>query len=866
MRFRQSKATGWSVRNRLVLLLLLPLSVVVVAVGLLASDRQAKSQAAEGVQAQVEGLRGLVGLQTALYGERAAVEIEFRSASFGVPSTVGAILLGIGDSESTFETTDAALRAADGGPEDFARLLVDARRILRSGDVQAIDSYEILDDLLVAEIIGLVETMHRAGLATAEPDLDVVLEQLEASVKVFSAATDQTTRLAGTWFGSPEERNRALSELGRATAAFELAIDEVELDRVPAELRSTAFGPNDPVSTAVVDALSGDLAEVGIQSVPVMVDVFAGSFTRNGALAELVDRAADDVETASARIADDAVDSYQMALALGLIAVLASILLSWRLATSIATPMLSVAERTRELRGGRIDPTPLPLSGPREMQDIAAALNEVSANLNSLETKLEALARADFSDPALHERLPGRLGDTLSKSVDTLSASLADRADLQVRLTYEASHDALTGLANRGAALERIDAALSRNPNASLGLLLIDLDDFKRVNDLFGHRTGDQVLIEVANRLVGSCRSDDLIARLGGDEFVVVLDGEAMPRATLDLARRIVDRLAEPQHDPATGGLVVAGAVGVVIATGGSIGSVELLAQADAALLRAKGSDARLAVFDDTLAAEVFQRAATEQRLRESLVLGEFEVHYQPIVATDSLEVAQVEALIRWSVPDATGPDQFIPVAEQSDLVVDLDRFVLHRATKEIAALIDSGAAPDVSLAVNVSGRHLVHAQFVDHVQQALTDSGLDPQRLIVEVTETALVADLERAALHLEGLRRLGVRVSVDDFGTGFTSISQLRRLPIDELKIDRSLVDQLPAEQSLVRVVQDLAAHFGMTTVAEGVEFREQADVLREIGCTQLQGWLFARAMPVTELRAWIDESLRVSAPDSP
>lgn len=866
MRFRQSKATGWSVRNRLVLLVLVPLSVVVVAVGLLAADRQSKSRAAEDVQAQVEGLRGLVGLQTALYGERAAVEIEFRSASFGVPSTFGAILLGIGDSESTFGTTDAALRAADGGPEDFARLLVDARRILRSGDVQAIDSYETLDDLLVAEIIGSVQTMHRVGLATAEVELDVVLEQLEASVKAFSAATDQTTRLAGTWFGSPEERTQALSELGRATAAFELAIDEVELERVPAELRSPAFGRDDPVSTAVAKALSGDLAEVEIESVPIMVDVFAGSFTRNGALAELVDNAADDVETASARVADDAVDSYQLALAFGLLAVLASIFLSWRLATSIGTPMLSVAQRTRELRGGRIDPTPLPLSGPREMQDIAAALNDVSANLDSLENKLDALARADFSDPALHERLPGRLGDTLSKSVDTLSTSLADRADLQVRLTYEASHDALTGIANRGAALERIEEALSRNPDDSLGLLLIDLDDFKRVNDLFGHRTGDQVLIEVANRLVDSCRSDDLVARLGGDEFLVVLDGAAMPRATLDLARRIVDRLAEPQHDPATGGLVVAGAVGVVIATGGSVGSVELLAQADAALQRAKGSDARLAVFDDTLASEFFQRAAIEQRLRESLVLGEFEVHYQPIVTTDSREVAQVEALIRWSVPDATGPDHFIPVAEQSDLVVDLDRFVLHRATKEIAALIDSGAAPHMSLAVNVSGRHLVHAHFVDHVQEALTASAFDPKRLIVEVTETALVADLERAALHLDGLRRLGIRVSVDDFGTGFTSISQLRRLPIDELKIDRSLVDQLPTEQSLVRVVQDLAAHFGMTTVAEGVERGAQADVLREIGCAQLQGWLFARAMPVGELRAWIDDRLRVSTPDSP
>ncbi len=867
MQLREPGVAGWSVKNRLVLLVLLPLTVVVAAVGVVAHDRQRQSSSAEAVEAQVDGLRSLIELKAALADERGAVELDFRSASFGIPARLGASLLGLPDTETTFAVTDAAITASLERRVDIATELEAARDEHAQLDPAAIDSYQAIDDRIVAEVIAVVGSMQKTGLATADADLADVLAQLEAAIRASSAASNQTTRLAGAWFGPAETRQADVAELGFATARFRTAFEELDTERIPPHLVAAVESGDQQMTVAVLTALSGELeSPVGssFNSLPYVIEVFGASFDRSDALTTIFDTATDDVEATASRIDSSAARSLQVAVLAGGAAVALSILLSWRLAVSISGPMLAVAERTRELRSGRIEPSPLPLSGPRELRDVAAALNDVSANLDSLESKLGALARADLDDPVLKERLPGRLGETLSRSVNTLSASVADRADLQLRLVREATHDSLTGLCNRAAALHRLGTALDRGEEHTVGLLFVDLDDFKRANDLFGHRTGDRVLVEVAERLRAECRPNDLVARLGGDEFLVVVDDDPTLDVLMSLGRRIVNSTKRPLEEPTAGGLVTAGSAGAALATGGSIEALAFLAQADAALYKAKKSDDRLAVFDESLAAEVSERASIEQRMRVALAGGGFEVHYQPVLAADSLEVEQVEALVRWIGPDSLEPDVFIPVAETSDLVIEIDRFVMGRATMDIAELIRMGVAPQLSVAVNVSGRHLLHADFVSHVTEALQTSGIDPARLIVEVTETALVADLDRAALHLETLRALGVRVSVDDFGTGFTSISQLRRLPIDELKIDKSIIDQLPHDQALVRVVHDLAEHFGMTTVAEGVETEEQANVLRGVGCGNLQGWLYARAMSSSDLRTWLDVDVCVRTPD--
>ena len=843
-----------TVGRRLFLLVLLPLTVLTITLGVVADDRWSERQAAASVVSNVDDLRLLVALQSALYSERAAVEFELRSASLGVPSTIGAELLGVEEPAATFDATERAIAAAASAPLSIIALVDQARSLHAAGDPSVIDAYDGIDDVLLAQIAEELALMQDVAATTSDIELAAVLRTLESSVLAFSASTDQTTGLADSWFGDEEARTQALSSLGFQTARYELAISAIAPELVPTELRLSSTDRTDPVSLAALRTLSGGVdvpSEDNLEAFPFIIEVFQASFIRNAALIQLVAVSADDVERSAAGIADDAANAFMATLVLGGAAVVVSVLLSWRLAASIAGPIASVADRTRQLQAGQIEAAPLMLKGALELQDVAGAINDVSVNLGALEGKLDALAREDLEDSRLSQEVPGRLGETLTKSVDTLSSSIAERSKLQARLAHLANHDALTGLFNRVAVLDHLLRVLGRAEAEPFGLLFVDLDDFKRTNDVFGHGTGDAVLVEVARRLNDACRHGDIVARLGGDEFLVVCTGDLS--GLLHTAERIIEVVSAPMHVESAGGLSIAPSIGIAAAESTDRRALDLLSRADAALHVAKASDGRIGVFDDGLRGKLELRANVEQRLHEALSGGEFEVHYQPVLRSGSLRVGQLEALVRWAGNETYGPDVFIPIAEQSDLVIAIDRFVLGTATRDLASMISGGAHADLCVAVNLSGRHLLHADVVAHVGEALADSQLDASRLIIEVTETALIIDLDRAAAHLRQLRAMGVRVSVDDFGTGFTSISQLRRLPVDELKIDRSLVSELPEEQALVRVVQDLALHFGMTIVAEGVETQEQADFLRNLGCTQLQGWLYARAMPTDELAHW-------------
>jgi len=858
---------GWTVGRRLFLLVLFPLTVLTVTLGVVAQDRWSERAAGADVVARVDDLRSLVALQSAIYNERAAVELEVRSASFGVPAALGAGLLGVTTPDDTYDNTDAAVRATPSAPDEIERLVAAARALHSAQDPAVIQTYDAIDDIIVDKIVAEVELMQDIGIGTANADLALVLEQLESTVLAFSASTDQTTGLADSWFGEEESRVRSLSALGFQTARYELAIAEIEPERLPAGLRESLATRTDLVSATVLQLLSGQIDNLGdgdLGDLPFIISVFEASFARNAVLADLVAVSSDDVEGTASRIANSAADAFVAALVLGGAAIGASVALSWRLAVSIAAPMASVATRTRQLQAGQIEAEPLRLTGPRELRDVASAINDVSVNLGALEGKLDALAQADLEDDRLREPLPGRLGEVLTSSVDTLSTSISDRRNLQARLGHQANHDALTGLANRAAVLDHLSRLLLNASTIPVGLLFVDLDDFKRANDVYGHGTGDEVLGEVARRLVDTCRPTDLVARLGGDEFLIVTEGVAEIEGLEQISQRIIDVVGAPMPLNSAGGLSIAPSIGIACAINSTVRAMELLSHADAALHLAKSSDGRIGVFDDDLQAKIGRRATIEQRLHSALSADQFEVHYQPVLRSDSLRVGQLEALLRWVGDDTYGPDDFIPVAEQSDLVIDIDRFVLRTATKDLATMLGNGGQADLCVAVNLSGRHLLHADVAAHVADALTLSQLDPARLIIEVTETALIADLDRAAQHLTALRSMGVRISVDDFGTGFTSISQLRRLPIDELKIDRSLVAELPGDQALVRVVRDLAEHFAMTTVAEGVETEEQAEFLRNIGCTQLQGWLYARAMPTDELGRWFTARNEISSAD--
>lgn len=436
--------------------------------------------------------------------------------------------------------------------------------------------------------------------------------------------------------------------------------------------------------------------------------------------------------------------------------------------------------------------------------------------------------------------------------------STAQRDRLRDDLTHQAAHDSLTELANRVRALEIIEAALhrGRRSGSRVGLLFVNLDHFKAVNDAHGHAVGDDVLREMARRTRGSVSAGDTVGRLGGDEFVVVVETLDCEAALVVLAERLVTAIAVPVK---TGGrdVVVSASIGIALVRDGSIDADQLLREADTAAHRAKAAGrGRAEVFDEGLRRELQERTRLESAMRAGLADDEFELHYQPIVRVATRTVDGYEALVRWHRPGhgLVLPDDFIPTAELSDLICDLGRWVLHEAARQLAGWM--AAWPDecrgMTVAVNISGRHLASASIVADVAAALAAAQLPADRLVVEITETVLV-DQPTADAHLRALRDLGVAVSIDDFGTGYTSIGQLQHLSVDILKIDRSLVESSTSGAiELVRLVIHAAHAFGLTVVAEGVEDESQLGSLELAGCDTAQGYFFARPQPASVITA--------------
>jgi diguanylate cyclase (GGDEF)-like protein len=445
----------------------------------------------------------------------------------------------------------------------------------------------------------------------------------------------------------------------------------------------------------------------------------------------------------------------------------------------------------------------------------------------------------------------------MNLAIDQIMAVNRQREQLQEDLAYQATHDSLTGLPNRAQALHLIEGALHRaqRTGAIVGLLFFDLDDFKLVNDTFGHRVGDEVLSQVAQRMLAEVRGGDIVARLGGDEFVVLLEPVDTEASVVDIANRLIEG-ASAAITTSTGHEVVVGAsAGAAFSLDGSTDAEHLLGEADVALYRAKSlGRGRVEVFDESLRRELHDRAHFESAIEDGLRDGEFVLHYQPVIDVQTQQLEGFEALIRWDRPGIgqLAPDQFIPMAEASPLIRDLDCWVLHQALAQLAEWTSADAPPgrQITMAVNISGRHVSDPRIVADVEAALRSSGVDADRVILEITETILMDNL-RAIRHLESLRDMGVAISIDDFGTGYNSILQLQNLPVDGIKIDRSfLASTHPASDKLIVLIVQAAHAFGLPVIAEGVERPDQLETLRQLDCDYAQGYLFAR--PLTAVAA--------------
>jgi diguanylate cyclase (GGDEF)-like protein len=428
---------------------------------------------------------------------------------------------------------------------------------------------------------------------------------------------------------------------------------------------------------------------------------------------------------------------------------------------------------------------------------------------------------------------------------------ITEQRQAEVRIEYMAHHDALTDLANRVLLNERLEQALSRFQGGQMvAVHHLDLDQFKAVNDTFGHPAGDKLLKIVADRLRGLVRETDTIARMGGDEFVIVQAPVAEPAEATALAQQIIEWMCEP-YDIDGHQAIVGASIGIAVSPGDGSIPDKLLRNADLALYRAKG-DGRgtFRFFEPAMDEQMQTRRIMEQDLRKALPAGEFELYYQPVVSLESNEISGFEALIRWNHPEQglVAPATFIPLAEEIGFIVPLGEWVIRQACVTAAQWPEH-----LHVAVNISAAQFRGSSLMSIIVNALATSGLHPTRLEIEITETVLLHDKEATLATLHQLRALGIRIAMDDFGTGYSSLTYLQCFPFDKIKIDRSFVKDITENTGslyIVRAVAALANGMGMAATAEGVETSEQLDKIVAEGCTEMQGYLFSRPLPVHEI----------------
>jgi len=417
-------------------------------------------------------------------------------------------------------------------------------------------------------------------------------------------------------------------------------------------------------------------------------------------------------------------------------------------------------------------------------------------------------------------------------------------------LAHRATHDALTGLPNRALLLDRTSQALAQaqRDGRPVALLFCDLDQFKLVNDSRGHDAGDAVLIETAERLGANIRGGDTAARLGGDEFVVLCSQLGSKVEAERVAQRLIDMLTQPMRD--AGGVTMTVSIGIAFATPG-LTAADLLRNADAAMYKAKGAGRdRYALFSPELLDQATERLDTEHELREAIRSQALYLDYQPVRRLSDGHVLGYECLVRWAHPvhGVLSPGAFLPFAENSDLVLEIDRWVLARGCADAAAWGSGPDAPD--LTVNISARHIGRGLLPGLVARSLAQSGLSPERLMLEITETALLGMTPTAQSELDTLVHLGVRIAIDDFGTGYSSLAHLVEVPAAYVKIDRSFVGEMTrstSRRAIVGAVISLCAALEIAVIAEGIEKEDQRALLESMGCAYGQGYLLGRPGPL-------------------
>ena len=504
---------------------------------------------------------------------------------------------------------------------------------------------------------------------------------------------------------------------------------------------------------------------------------------------------------------------------------------------------------------------------PEDLPRVREVMREVLHGAESCTVECR-IAHADGSWRHFETLTANLLDDPDVRAVVLNARDITERKHLEEQLRHQALHDSLTALANRTLLHDRLEHAMRRvqRSGAQVALLLVDLDDFKDVNDSYGHAAGDLVLLEVSQRLQSCLRPADTLARLGGDEFAVLLedvDGLSSPQR---IAARIVEALEQPFDIFDGAGAVTRASIGIALSGPDVIDFDQLLRNADVAMYHAKQrGKGRWDTFEPGMRESLIRRMSIEAELRRAVERDELMLHYQPVVAPGHGSVASVEALLRWSHPTlgTIAPGDFIPVAESSGMIVAIGHWVLLEACRQLRRWRDDRAPGDLGVSVNISPRQLQDPELVSRVRTALAAGELEPAALTLEVTESAMMDDIESAIARLADLRHLGVRIAIDDFGTGHSSLSQLQRLPVDVLKVDGSFVAHHPTDAAtagVVRSIVELGRMLDLDVVVEGAETAEQAAMVASLGGdVLLQGYHLSRPLPAEELRPLLGRAVQ-------
>ncbi|MEP6659790.1 MAG: EAL domain-containing protein [Acidimicrobiales bacterium] len=877
--------------TRLIALVMLPVTVVCIRAGAVVADHRTAANQAVAVEHGVTGLSDLVALRDALSAQQSVEEFDVRFAQLGTTRAAASLFVGVDLSSQVVPArarADHAIASLGSGSPVQAGALASLYADIDGGGISPTEAVQRFGALIEVSATAVASGLQQLQAQAQHPPLVAALDSLRASSDVVEASMPQAIDLSAIWFPAPGETPQmvaaGLARFGASSASYTAAVARLRalgvtsvvgnLTRVEADTEVQAF------DQAVAATLLGHpLTEAGAAPDLVKVaDAFRGFLTRSALLDGLVATSTAAVRD-EARLVAASERSGFVAWAVGGAALaLISIGVALWLARSISKPIKDLARYAHDVNEGQLDVEPS-LSrnhGPRETRVAFGLITDLVANLQLLDAKTNALAHCDFDDPVLREPLPGRLGRSLESSVALLSGSIVERDQLQTHLAYAATHDSLTGIGNRPAAIREIQAALNRAARTgdTTALLFVDLNDFKAVNDSHGHEVGDEVLRQVAARMTDVLRNSDFVARLGGDEFVVIAEAVVGVADAADLARRIIETVNQPFEIDGFR-ISIGAAVGIALSLDGPEEPFRLLARADAAMYRAKRHDrSAMEIFDVGMQQELIERDDIESALTAALedpAGGGLILQYQPVLNAVTDELCGVEALVRWDRPGhgRLAPISFIPIAEATSLIIDLDCWVLARATQQMVAWSAIAKLVGLRVSVNISGRHVLSGQLASHIRVVLENTGIDPGRLGIEITETVLLDDLVEAAAELDAVRALGVSVAIDDFGTGYTSLAHLQQLPIDNIKIDRSFINHLDDRRgrSLVRMITDLGHAIDLKIVAEGVETAEQLDLLKAMGADFLQGFLFSRPLDPEAMSAWaIDHVAAGHQPSTP